>query len=155
MIIFLPFIFFSIWDDDNQKYQNWFHVKSQCRKILKFPHSAGSSKKKKSCTFTHRATMIKIQQLCTQFPHSCPTLPRRATAFFLKVAMTEKLQVAYFPSNVKVIVCIILIRLVGLRDSDFSNDDCIVIILQFYLFARYVKVPWIKTSFRKEAKWGI
>ena len=42
----------------------------------------GRQRKKKSCTFTHRATMIKIQQLCTQFPHSCPTLLRRATAFW-------------------------------------------------------------------------
>ena len=105
-------------------------ISTQCRVV----------KEKKSCTFTHRATMIKIQQLCTQFPHSCPTLLRRATAFFLKVAMTEKLQVAYFLSNVKVIVCISLIRLVELDQTFRSNDDCIVIILQFYVFVHFVEV---------------
>ena len=108
----------------HQKQQNLFHVKTEWRgrKLHRFTHCEGSSKKKKEL---HLYTQSNNDQDSTTLHAISAFLSDIATtsndgllAFFLKVAMTEKLQVAYFPSNVKVIVCISLIRLLGLRLSE-------------------------------------
>ena len=108
----------------HQKQQNLFHVKIEWRgrKLHRFTHCEGSSKKKKEL---HLYTQSNNDQDSTTLHAISAFLSDIAAmsddgllAFFLKVAMTEKLQVAYFPSNVKVIVCIFLIRLVGLRLSE-------------------------------------
>ena len=96
----------------HQKQQNLFHVKTEWRgrKLHRFTHCEGSSKKKKEL---HLYTQSNNDQDSTTLHAISAFLSDIAAmsddgllAFFLKVAMTEKLQVAYFPSIVKVIVCI-------------------------------------------------